>query len=224
MLIRCRHATVRTGSKWPERAHDRSSGVKHGATVTLFTLISWVQKEFPTSFLPLLKLNASNVLKYMQIFLWSCSLCKVIQPQTSFSKNRERNVRLVFRDLEGDKCPDKWQLLKSSVIPSAFCQQRIIFCLQVLPTGECHRGGAERHHRHAGQPKVREDGGGESGECQQGTVQYPGVCGDGGGRAGLHPLFYQWWGPVTVKGGGAPGGLMFCCWTGVILCMCSPSD
>lgn len=83
--------------------------------------------------------------------------------------------------------------MKTSVIPSALCQQCVIICLQVLPTGECHPGGAKCHHSHPVQPHVWEDGGGESGEHQQGTVQYPGMCGYGGGRAGLHTLFHQRW-------------------------------
>lgn len=73
--------------------------------------------------------------------------------------------------------------------PLILCQ-RCIICLQVLPAGERHPGGAQRHHHHVVQSNVWKDRGGESGEHQQGTVQYPGMRGYCGGRAGLHTLLY----------------------------------
>lgn len=62
---------------------------------------------------------------------------------------------------------------------------------QVLAAGERHPGGAQRHHRHAVQPAVRQDRGGEPGQREPGTLQHVGVRGHGGGRAGLHALLHQ---------------------------------
>lgn len=83
------------------------------------------------------------------------------------------------------------QLGSSSVILSVFCQQCVIFGPQVFPAGECHPGGAQRHHCHSVQPLVWEDRGGEQGQHQQGKVQHSGMCGHGRGRAGIHALLYQ---------------------------------
>lgn len=119
-------------------------------------------------------------------FLWShvvhgsgeeCGLCRA-------------SVERFLSFLKGKKMDKK---KKSLVIPSALCQQCVIFCPQVLPTGECHPGGAQRHHCHTIQSHVWEDRGGESGECQQGTVHHSGMCGQCGGRAGLHALLHQRW-------------------------------
>lgn len=107
--------------------------------------------------------------------------------------SRLRKGMCVLQRLRADRPErfDKRQWINSLVILSALCQQCIIFCLQMLPTGECHPGRAQCHHRHTVQPHVWEDGGGESDEHQPGSVQYSRMCGYGGGRAGLHTLFYQ---------------------------------
>lgn len=131
--------------------------------------------------------------------LWFCILCKVMLFTQVFS--RLRKGMCVLEGVRGEitEHPEKRQLTNSSVIPSAFCEQCIIFCVQVLPTSECHPGGAQCHHRDTVQPHVWEDRGGESGEHQPGTVQYSGMCGYSGGRAGLHTLFHQRWVGITYR-------------------------
>lgn len=132
-------------------------------------------------------LTAGNLLKSEDLRLWFFILCSVF---SGIRKGMCVSERLRW---EMPGCPDRGQLMNSSMIPSAFCLQCIIFCLQVLSTDECYPGGTQCHHRYALQPHVWEDRGGESGERQQGKVQYSGMCGYGGGRAGVHALFHQRW-------------------------------